>query len=91
MESCVMAKPVIKHEQVKILADVVKSARIVCAYRGGTLASYMSELLAPLVARDLAHEQAKAVKPKSSEPTGHKPLPGQVSLLPAAKGKGSGK
>ena len=51
-------------EQVKVGVDVVRQARIVCAYRDKGLAEYLTEILAPVVARDLADEQAKAAKQK---------------------------
>ena len=56
--------------QVKIDVEVVNSARIVCAYRKITMAEYLSGILAPIVSRDLAEEQAKAIKgpkPKGSK------------------------
>lgn len=88
METCnVMAKPASSYEQVKITADVVKSARIVCAYRGEGLATYMSGLLAPLVARDLAEEQRKAQAPA---PPARSPLPGQTSFIDPGKGRKGG-
>lgn len=46
-------------EQVKLDAEVVRDARLVCAYRRTVMAEYMSGLLAPLVSRDLAEEQKK--------------------------------
>lgn len=49
--------------QVKIASEVVRDARIVAAYRETTLAEYLSELVRPLVARDLEQEQAKRSKP----------------------------
>ncbi len=75
-------------EQVKVGREVVKSARIVCAYRGEGMAEYLTRLIAPLLDRDLTEEQAKAVKPKRN---GDSPLPGQTSFLPGTKRKGGGK
>ncbi len=58
-----MAKKSARNDvQVKLDAEVVKSARIVSAYRDLTMAEYLSGLLAPLVAKDLAQEQAKGIK-----------------------------
>jgi hypothetical protein len=44
---------------VKVDADVIHDAKIVAAYRDVTLAEYLTELIRPLVARDLDHEAAK--------------------------------
>ena len=49
-------------EQVKIDADIVSEVRIVCAYRKVVMAEYLSGILRDVVSRDLAHEQAKAMK-----------------------------
>ncbi len=43
----------------KIDAEVIRDAKIVAAYREITLAEYLSELIRPLVARDLDLEHAK--------------------------------
>lgn len=53
--------------QVKVDAEVVRVARIVASYREATLAEYLSELIRPLVARDLEQEQAKE-QAKASKP-----------------------
>lgn len=45
--------------QVKIDADVVRKAKQVALLRDVTLAEYLSELLRPLVDRDLVQEQAR--------------------------------
>jgi hypothetical protein len=52
---------------VKLDADVVRDAKIVAAYKAKSLAEYLSELVRPLVARDLEQEHArrmKAARPK---------------------------
>lgn len=51
---------------VKIDAEVVRKARIVAAYKGLALAEYVSELMRPLVERDLEHEQEKERKSKAN-------------------------
>lgn len=62
-------KPAQDHTQVKLDTEVVRAARIVSAYREVTMADYLSELLRPLVMKDLAAEQTKgtgAQPPKRS-------------------------
>lgn len=54
---------------VKLDADVVRKAKIVAAYRGQTLADYLSESLGSFVDRDLETEHAKET---SSKPKGGK-------------------
>lgn len=51
----------------KIDAEVIRDAKIVAACRDITLAEYLSELIRPLVARDLEQElekRAKGPRPK---------------------------
>jgi hypothetical protein len=52
---------------VKLDADVVREARIVAAYRGIAMAEYISEILRPIVHRDLEEESRKALG-KHDEP-----------------------
>jgi len=66
-EARMARKPARKDEQAKVDAEVLRQARIVCAYRGIVLAEYLSGILKPTVAKDLAEEQAKATKPKGSK------------------------
>lgn len=55
---------------VKIDAEVIRKARIVVAYRDLNLAEYLSEVLAPIVDRDLAAEQERERK-RGEKPKGH--------------------
>jgi hypothetical protein len=52
----------------KIDASIVRDAKIVAAYRDITLAEYLSELLRPLVARDLKAEQERRMRSDESPP-----------------------
>ena len=45
---------------VKLDADAVRLAKIVAAYREVSVAEYLSDVLLPIVQRDLEQEQAKA-------------------------------
>ena len=51
---------------VKLDEEVVRIARLVAEYKETSLAAYLSDLLRPLVTKDLEHEQAtfKLPKPK---------------------------
>jgi hypothetical protein len=67
------APPVAKRNdiQVKIDADVFSEAKIVAAMRNQVLAEYLSEILRPIVHRDLEAEMSKrlsAMKPKKEKP-----------------------
>jgi hypothetical protein len=44
---------------VKLDAEVVRLAKIVAAYRDTSVAEYLSEVLMPVVQRDLEQEQAR--------------------------------
>ena len=48
----------------------MRDARLVCVYRHAVMAEYMSGLLAPLVARDLAEEQKKDQAKRSQKGEG---------------------
>jgi hypothetical protein len=50
---------------VKLDAEVVRVARIVAAYRNIPMAEYLSEILRPIVNRDLDDEAKKQGKPGS--------------------------
>lgn len=45
---------------VKLDADVVRIAKIVAAYREVSVAAYLSDVLLPIVQRDLEKEQRRA-------------------------------
>jgi predicted DNA binding CopG/RHH family protein len=53
---------------VKLDSEVVRTAKIVAAYRGLTVADYLSESLRPIAQRDLLKEQAKATPAKAAKP-----------------------
>jgi hypothetical protein len=55
-------------ETAKIDAEVLRKARIVCAYRQMTLAEYLSEKLAPSVDADLRVEQERERERASAKP-----------------------
>lgn len=74
-------------KQMKVDAEVLRNVQLVCTYRGTQMAEYVSEILRPIVARDLAEEQRKAQAP---EPPARSPLPGQTSFIEPGKGRKSG-
>jgi hypothetical protein len=51
---------------VKLDAHVAKKAKLVATNRGITLAEYISEILRPIVDRDLKHEMGKMLSEGSS-------------------------
>ncbi len=55
----------------KIDSGVVADAKIVAAFRGITLAEYLSEILRPTVSRDLETEMAKRQRPGGLPRSGH--------------------
>jgi hypothetical protein len=57
--------PLVKRNdvQVKVDATVATHAKMVASSRGITVAEYVSELLRPLVLRDLEIETSKQLKP----------------------------
>jgi hypothetical protein len=62
-------------QSVKLEGDVVESARIVAAYKGGTITALLSDILRPILAemeRDEAAKRAKATapRPKRARPEG---------------------
>lgn len=58
----------------KIDSGVVADAKIVAAFRGITLAEYLSQILRPAVTRDLESEMAKRQRPGAP---GRKAKPGE--------------
>jgi hypothetical protein len=54
---------------VKIDTEVVRQAKVVAAFRGLSLAEYLSETLRPAVSRDYREESRKAAG--EDEPTRH--------------------
>jgi hypothetical protein len=56
--------------QVKLDAAVATEAKMVAAARGITLAEYISELLRPLVRRDLEQETGRVLGRVKSRPKG---------------------
>jgi hypothetical protein len=59
----------------KIDSGVVADAKIVAAFRGITLAEYLSQILRPAVSRDLESEMAKRQRPAN---LGRRPKPGET-------------
>lgn len=57
----------------KIDTEVVADAKIVAAFRGISLAEYLSEILRPAVSRDLESEMTKRQRPGGPA---RKPKPG---------------
>ena len=53
---------------VKLDADVAREAKMVAASRDQTLAEYLSELLRPLVRRDLESETGKRLTDRPAPP-----------------------
>jgi hypothetical protein len=49
---------------VKIDAEVISEAKMVAASKGISLAEYLSEVLRPIVHRDLEAETARRLKPR---------------------------
>jgi hypothetical protein len=60
---CPMAKR--NDVPVKIDAEVIRVAKIAAAYKGLSLAEYLSETLRPIVSRDVEQEHAKVIPPSS--------------------------
>ncbi len=66
MSASVRERPVSKRQDVtvKVNSEVVRIAKIVAAYRGISVANYLSETLEPIVQKDLHKEQMKGIPPK---------------------------
>ena len=62
---CPMAKR--NDVPVKVDADVIRTAKIAAAYKGLSLAEYLSETLRPIVSRDVEHEHAKVAAAKKGK------------------------
>lgn len=60
-------------ESAKIDAAVLRDARLVAGYRGITIAEYLSEVLAPIVEKDLIKEQEKDMERRRAKGAGGKP------------------
>jgi hypothetical protein len=58
--------------QVKVDAIVATQAKMVAASRGITVAEYVSELLRPLVLRDLEAETVRRLNPDASQTEGRR-------------------
>jgi hypothetical protein len=56
---------------VKVDAQVVADARIAASYKGLSLAEYVSEVLRPIVLRDIEEGHAQRMKP-ATKPKGSK-------------------
>jgi hypothetical protein len=54
---------------VKVDVEVIRIAKIAAAYKGLSLAEYLSETLRPIVSRDVEHEHAKVAGPKQGKKT----------------------
>jgi hypothetical protein len=52
---------------VKVDADVIHVAKIAAAYKGLSLAEYLSETLRPIVSRDIESEHAKVAGAKKGK------------------------
>ena len=52
---------------VKVDADVIHVAKIAAAYKGLSLAAYLSETLRPIVSRDVETEHAKVAGAKKGK------------------------
>ena len=64
----VMAKTKRNDRPAKIDAEVLRMATIVAAYRDQSIAEYLSELLRPLVTRDLREHQAQGERAATAKP-----------------------
>jgi hypothetical protein len=64
--------PVAKRNDVTVKMDkeVVAEAKMVASSRDQTLAEYLSELIRPLVQRDLAQEMMRRIHPRSPKGKG---------------------
>lgn len=67
-------EPMVKRNDVsvKLDAEVVAEAKMVAASRDMSLAEYLSELLRPLVRKDLEHETARRLQPPPPKGKGSK-------------------
>ena len=64
-----LERPMAKRNDVpvKVDADVVRVAKIAAAYKGLSLAEYLSETLRPIVFRDVESEHAKVAGAKKGK------------------------
>lgn len=58
---------------VKVDAEVIAEAKMVAASKDKSLAEYLSEVLKPIVRRDLEHETSRRIHPKAPKGKGAKP------------------
>jgi hypothetical protein len=65
MSAGVLERTVAKRQDVtvKLDSEVVRIAKIVAAYRGVSVADYLSESLRPIAQKDLQKEQTKGAAP----------------------------
>lgn len=72
--SAVMERSMVRRndQSAKIDAEVLADAKVVAAFRGVSVAEYLSDILRPAVSKDLDAEMAKrqrpARKPKPGDP-----------------------
>jgi hypothetical protein len=52
---------------VKVDAEVIRVAKIAAAYKGLSLAEYLSQTLRPIVSRDVENEHAKVAAAKKGK------------------------
>lgn len=52
---------------VKVDAEVIRVAKIAAAYKGKSLAEYLSDTLRPIVSQDVEQEHAKVATPKKGK------------------------
>lgn len=72
MTPAIAETPVVKRNDVtvKMDADVVAEAKMVAASRDVTLAEYLSELVRPMVRKDLQQEAGRRMNPKPPKSKG---------------------
>lgn len=80
MSTALLERPMAKRNDVavKIDAEVIAEAKMVAASRETTLADYLSELIRPLVRRDLQAETDKRLSGPSDRPDGGKAKRGKT-------------
>lgn len=75
MVAVMMEEAVVKRNDVNVRLDseVVTDAKMVASAKGVTLAGYLSELLRPLVRRDLEEETGRRLKRGAGGTSGRRP------------------
>ncbi len=79
MSPALLEEPMTKRNDVniKLDAEVATDAKMVASARGIAMAEYLSELIRPLVRRDLEEEMNRRLKkPGPRGPSGHRPKTG---------------